>query len=250
MDEKQAEAASLVRSLLDVAPSMVFDFVRVQPDGTRAKVPVRVQLLRVDEDHQVLEDAQAYAKSRKEAPKEYGDLYREGQAVSLLCRALRKVEKRERNDGTSYYPPLFTNDQQLRQSMTAAELAQCLNFYEIVRSKYGAIEAFSEDDYARWVELLGDPLRGPFWASCMDSSHWPTMMLRMAADLISLRPSRSQNTSELDQENSDTGTGSFTELPEGSPAGSNVTLPTDHLITKDEAAEIAKRIYGNEKKLP
>jgi hypothetical protein len=242
MTEDEEKSASLVRSLLDVAPGEVFDFVKLQPDGTRKKFPVRVQLLRVDEDHQVLEDAQAYAKSRKEAPREYGDLYREGQAVALLVRALRKTEKRERNDGTFYYPPIYASEQQLRQSMTAPELAQCINMYEIVRSKFGTIEPLDDEDIEKWVRLLGDAVRGPYFLSALDSAHWPTLLLRLAQEAASRLPPTSPDSSESNQENSDSGTGSFTELPEGS-SSSGVALPTDHLLTKQEAAEMATRIY-------
>src|SRR5688572_15395525 len=113
MTEEEAESASLVRTLLDVAPGENFMFVRIEPGGKRVEYPVRVQLLRVDEDHAVLELAQAYARSRKEAPKDYGDLYREGQAVALLTKALRYTKKRERPDGTEYYPPKFTCEEHL-----------------------------------------------------------------------------------------------------------------------------------------
>ncbi len=242
MTEEQEQAASLVRTLLDVAPGEVFDFVRVQPDGKRAKFPVRVQLLRLDEDHQVLEDAQAYAKSRKEAPKDYGDLYREGQAVALLTKALRQPKKRDRPDGTFYYPPLFTDEQQLRQSFTAPEMAQCLNMYEIVRSKFGAIESLSDDDVEKWVRLLGDAVRGPYFLSLLDSAHWPSLLLRLAQEAASQLPPPSPSSSESDPQSSEPDTGSFTELPEGSSLG-GATLPTDHLLTKQEANEIADRIY-------
>jgi hypothetical protein len=241
VETKEEQAVRIAGTLLDIAPSKVFEFVKIQPDGKRANVPVRVQMLRVEEDHQVLESAQLYARSRKESPKDYGDLYREGQAVALLTKALRKVEKRERNDGTFYYPPLFTSEEQLRQSFTAPEMAQCLNMYELVRSEFGAVESFSDGDFEKWVDQLGDPLRGPFALQLLDSAHWANVLLRLAQEARLLRLS-SLSSSESDQGSSGPDTGSFTQLP-AAFADSGAALPTDHLLTKQEASEMAERIY-------
>lgn len=247
MTAEQATPHELVRSILDGGPSDVFDFVRVLPNGTRKNIPVRVQLLSVEENHAALIAAQDYAKKRGEIPKDYGDVYREAQAVELLARALRHVEKRERPDGTSYYPPLFVSSQQLRASFNEPEMAQCLNMYELVKAKFGAIEGFAEEDLDVWVERLREPLAGPFFLSRLDSTHWPELIYSLARRVWSLyevlgqTPSSSLDTSESDLSSSGAGTTSFTELPSAS-SSEGESLPTDHLLTRDEAREIiAKR---------
>jgi hypothetical protein len=250
VSEKLADAdpSELILTLLDVAPSEVFTFEKIQPDGSKKPYRVRVRLLRVEEDHQCLASAQKYAKDRGET-KDYGDIYKEAQAVALLAKALCRVEKRERPDGTSYYPPLFTSEEHLRASFTAAEMAQCLNMYELVRSKYNALRTLDDLTVAQWADRLGDPLNGPFYLALLDSSHWPSLLLSLARELRAeyVRTGRLQSpspdSSESGQESLETGTGSFTELPSAHSEESDIELPTDHLLTPDEAREKAGRIY-------
>src|SRR3990167_89097 len=110
-----ADANELALTLFDLAPSDVFDFERILPDGSRKRMPIRVKLLRIEENHQAILAAQRYAKERGEL-KEYGDIYREGQACEVLWRALCHVEKRTIPQGHDYYAPLFTSAKQLRES--------------------------------------------------------------------------------------------------------------------------------------
>lgn len=248
MSEPQDDLSELVRTLADVAPSDIFEFQKVQPDGTKKPYRVRVQMMRIDEEHQVLQSAQAYAKARGEVPREYGDLYKEGQAVALLTKALRRVDKRDRPDGTFYYPQIFTTEEQLRMSLTQPEMAQCLNMYEIVRAKYGATLHFSDDDLSQWVDRLGDPLRGPFFLSLLDSSHWPNLLLRLAqvvreASAEHQASMNSPDSSESDPSSSAPGTGSFSSLPSARSIASDEPLPEGSLLTREQAAELAKRIY-------
>lgn len=237
----------LVLGVLKGVPSDLFKFKKVQPDGSVKDYDLRVKLLRLEQNHQVLRAAQEYAQKQGEAPGTYGDIYREAQAVEMLTLALCRTEEQTLPDGTRYYPPLFTDPKQLRMSFTAPEMAQCLNMYEIVKAKYGAIERFSEDELATWRDRLADRMRGPFFLSLLDSTHWPQLIFSLAQEAQALREqlglplSTSPDSSASDPSTYSQSTGSFSELPEGQSA-SGEPLPTDHLLTPDEAAERAKRI--------
>lgn len=237
----------LVLGLLKGVPSELFKFKKVQPDGSVKDYDIRVKLLRLEQNHQVLKAAQEYAKQQGEAPGSYGDIYREAQAVEMLTLALCRTERQELPDATFHYPPLFTDPKQLRASFTAPEMAQCLNMYELVKAKYGAIERFSEDELALWRDRLADQMRGPFFLSLLDSTHWPQLIFALAQEARDLRLalelplSTSPDTSESDQRSSASSTGSFSSLPEGQ-SGSGEPLPTDHIMTADEAKERVQRI--------
>lgn len=247
-----AEPDEIVQSLLEPAPSDEFMFVRIQPSGERKEHRVRVRLLRIDENISALADAQKDAKARGEVAKDYGDIYKESQAVQLLTRAMCRLEKRTRDDGTEWYPPLFVKSEQLRASFTEPEMAQCLNMYEVVKAKYGAIEELSEEDLDSWIERLAGPL-GASELSLLDSSRWPVLLLliaRRAADMrkdLGLTLSDLPSSSESDPPSSDSGTGSFTELP-AARAASGEHLPEDHMITADEAKSIAKTLLRSDEK--
>jgi hypothetical protein len=240
---QEFDPSELIQTLLDSAPGDEFWFER---GGKRGKV--RVQLLRIDEDHQVLAEAQKYAKDMGETPKEYGDLYRNAQAVGLVARCLRHTQKRQRADGTEYYPPLFVDEKTLRQSFTEAEIAQVLNMYELVKAKFGAVKHFSEEDLEAWAARLGDTLRGAYFLPLLDSSQWPELILSLAQQVCALRESLGrplpswQDTFESTRESSDTGTGSFSELPSAASSDQSVELPTDKLLDKASAAKLAKKI--------
>lgn len=245
------DASEIVRSLLEPAPSEVFSFVRIGRDGVRKEIPVRVQLLSVEENHAALIAAQLYAKERGEVSKDYGDVYKEAQAVELLARALRRVKVEERRDGTEWYPALFVNAQQLRQSFTEPEMAQCLNMYELVKAKFGAIEAFDVEAIDTWIARLAEPLKGAYFLGHLDSSHWPMLILQLArrardlSDLLGLTPSDSPDSSESDQESSEEATTSFSGLPSAHSASGDA-LPEDRVLTRDEArAIVAERRKGD-----
>lgn len=234
----------LIQNLFAPAPSEEFTFEKKQPDGSVKAYRVRVCLLRVEHEHEALVEAQKYAKQRGELPKEYGDVYREGQAVELVARCLCHPEIRDRPDGTSYYPRIFTSAAQLRQSFTAPEIALVLNMYEIVKAKYGPAQHIIPDEIQLWAERLSDPdtMRGATFLASLDSQAWPTLLLLFAQELRRIRessgapPLTSPDMSESDPESSDPGTGSFTSLPSGSSAD-GTELPGDRLLTPEEAAE-------------
>lgn len=244
-EPREASAAELVQSLLAPAPSEVFRLERRAANGDVTRYPVRVRLLRVEEDIQCLLDSQKHAKDVGEL-KDYGDVYRESQAVELLTRALCHVETRTRPDGTDYYPPLFTSPAQLRQSFTAPELAQCLNMYEIVKAKYGGLETFDPADTELWISRLAAPLEGPYFLSALDSQAWPLLLLHMAQWAQRLcqetgRPLMNwRDSSESDQPSSDEDTG-FSTVPQAE-SSDGIELPTDALLTKEQARERVKRM--------
>lgn len=242
-----SDVDELVLGLLKGVPTELFKFKKVQPNGSVKDYDVRVKLLRLEQNHQVLKAAQEYAKQQGEAPGTYGDIYREAQAVEMLTLALCRTESNDLPDGTNHYPPLFTDPKQLRASFTAPEMAQCLNMYELVKAKYGAIERFSEDELGLWRDRLADSMRGPFFLSLLDSTHWPQLIFALAQEARDLRLalglplSTSLNSSESDPENSSISTGSFSTLPEGQTE-TGEALPTDHIMTADEAKERVQRI--------
>lgn len=210
-----ADANELAQTLFDIAPSEVFDFERITPDGTRKRVPIRVKLLRVEENHQAILAAQRYAKERGEL-REYGDIYREGQACEVLWRALCHVEKRTVPSGHDYYPPLFTSAKQLRESFTEPEMVLGLNCYEIVKARFGVLENFSEEQLDLWVSRLSEVMAGPYFFARLDSSAQLELALALALRVRSLYAELGrtlpdwQQDSASDSETSPSGTGDST----------------------------------------
>lgn len=246
-----AEPSEAVRAFMAPAPSEVFTFKRWESGPTGAvckEEKVRVKLLRLTETHAVLAAAQRYAKDLGEIPGEHRDIYREAQAVELAWRALVRVDEREKPDGTRYYQPIFASSEHLRSSFSEPEIAQVLNMYEIVKSKYGEIEAFSEEELDLWTQRLSEPLLGEYFLSRLDSNHWARLMLWSAREVKSLREevgrplSNLDDTSESDPTSSDTGIGSFTELPEAHSNEQDESLPVDKLLTRSEALDRGKRM--------
>lgn len=244
---REIPATELVRTLLDGVPSKVFDFVKVQDGGEKTVTKIRVKVLRLEENHSVLEDAQAYAKRRKES-EQYSDIYHESQAVELLTRALCHEQKHVRPDGTGYYPPLFTDSRQLRASFNSAELAVLLNCYQIVKSEYGTLETLDEHDADTWTERFSDPLKAPFWLSQLDSLHYPGAILLLANQVRDLRAevgrplSTSPDTSGSSLESSTSDTGTSTEQPAAFSDGDPEPITPGELLTNDQARARVTRV--------
>jgi hypothetical protein len=244
---REIKPEELIQTLLDGAPGEDFEFIKTLPSGERVKTRYRLQVLRVDENHQALRAAQEYAKTLGEH-KDYGDLYREAQAVELLAIAMRHTEKRDRPDGTSYYPRVFVTSKQLRDSFNESEMSVLLNCYQIAKSKHSSSQGLEEEEAETWIARLSDPLQGPFHLSQLDSLHWPGCILLLAGiarDLCQAAGvplSISQATLESDQPSSPTDTGSST----GQPSASSIQDPTTELgpafiLTKEQAREILEK---------
>jgi len=215
---------------------------------------VRVRLLRIEETHQALVAAQRYAKELGELPGEHRDVYHEAQAVEIVWRCMVDPEARERPDGTRYYPPVFANPDHLRQYFTEPQIAQVLNCYEIVKAKYGAIEALSADEIDTWAARLSDALLGDYFLSVLDSAHWAPLLQLLAQEVRALRAEVGRPlpslvpTSESEPESSTSDTGSFSELPEAHSTESGESLPQSNLLTRSEALERGKRMREKAKK--
>ena len=252
-----AEPSEAVRAFLSPAPSEVFSFPRWEArpgqKPVRVERDVRVKLLRLTETHEALRDAQAYAKKLGEIPGEHRDIYNEAKAVELAWRCLCQPKERERQDGTVVYDKIFASAEHLRSSMSEPEIAQVLNLYEVVKAKYGEIEALDQTELDTWADKLSDPLAGEYFLSVLDSNAWPQLLLLWAQEVRSLReevgrPLASWRDSvESDPTNSEPGTGSFSELPEAQ-ASDGEELPTDHMLTRDEALERGRRMRRKDKK--
>lgn len=235
---REISTSELVRSLLDGAPSKVFDFIKTQPNGERTKTKFRMRVLRIEENHSAIVDSQKYAKTRGEL-EGYGDIYREAQAVELLTMALCHVEAQPRPDGTSFYPQVFTDSRQLRASFNEPELGVLLNCYQIVKSEYGSLETLDQQNVETWIARLSDELRGPFHLSQLDSLHWPGLILSLAKMVASLQSELGlprlilPDTLESAQPSSDLATGDSSQPPSALLDGEEV--PSDKILTRDEA---------------
>jgi hypothetical protein len=243
---REIEATEIVAKYAEGGPSEVFDIVRVLRTGERVKSKIRVQFLQSEESIQALIAAQKSAKLMGETG-DYGDIYREAQAHEVLARAVRATEEHELPDGTKFYPPLCVSADHLRRSFNEAELAQFLNCYQIVKSKFGPIETLEKEDAETWIARLSDPLRGPFFLSQLDLLHWPGLIALLAGmcrdlyqaaglELPSLEP-----TLESTPVASTSDTGSSTEqLSASSTSDPGLSVPSGKTLTKDEAAALVK----------
>jgi hypothetical protein len=235
--------ADLVVSVISGALTKEWDFTKTLPDGTRATVRYRMQVLRAEENILALRAAQQFAKDMGEL-EGYGDIYREAQAYEVLQRAMRHADKVERGDRTSFYPPVFTSAAQLRASLTESEVAALLNAYTITKAEFGNTEEIGSVDADLWIARLSDPLRGPFFLSQCDSLQWPSLVYLLAGvcrdlfaecgrELPSLQPSLASG-----PENS-TGATGFSGAPaSASSTDGSVTVTSDSLLTKEQAAEL------------
>lgn len=248
------DASALIGTLLDCAPGDDYDIKRFLADGSAKIVKVRVQVLRVDENHAALIAAQKYAKERGEL-KDYGDVYREAQAIEVLLRALRLPVKRERSDGTSYYPQLYLTAEQLRQSLTEPEMAKLLNCYELTKARFSSFESLEPEDLDAAIEKLADGYSGAHFLARLDSSLWPELILALArravslAELAGLTLSASPSGSESDPESSDITTTSPSGRPSDSsavaPSGSDEAVSSTPQLSRQTAmAEARRRLRG------
>lgn len=239
----------MISTLLEGGPSLPWKLQKKRADGTVLEIPYRMQVLRAEENLSALKDAQETAKTFGEV-QGYGDIYKEAQAHEVLRRAIRHPEKRERNDGSGYYPPVFVETSQLRASFTELEMAALLNAYQVTKSTFAVVEGLADRDAESWIARLSDPLKGPFYLSQLDSAHWPSLILLLAKLTAGLfrevgheLPS-SEPSSGSGPENSTTSIGSSGPPPSAASTGSDgatVEVPGDKLLTMDDARDIVAR---------
>lgn len=243
---EQGDASALVLELTSPAPSEAFSLFKVKEDGSKVEFRLRMRLLRTEETIAALKEAQEYAQKNGEVSKDYGDIYKESQAVALITRALCRSDMREMPNGMRYYPQLFTSSQQLRASFTENEIAVCLNQYEVTKAKYRCFESFEPEELDKWAARLSDTLLGPLWLGRLDSAHWPALLMSLAqrvralSESLGLPLSTTDGSSESSQETSPSGTGGSTPSPSVVSSGGE-KLPEDRLLTKEEADAIVKQ---------
>jgi len=245
MKSQTLDTSALVQALLkSPAPSEVFVFSKRLTTGD-VHGRVRIKLLSMAEQDDALACAQAYAKSKGEGDG-YGDIYREAQALELCSRVLCHETIEEREDGTMVMRPLFTDVSHMRKAFNAADCAQVLNMYELVKARFGSVEQMTQGEYDVWSSRLADSLMGPHFLSRLDSGHWPSLILELARQVSDLRAevkrplSNWADTFESDQSSLPGTTGSFSGLPEAS-SEDGVELPISRLLSAKDAAELLKK---------
>jgi hypothetical protein len=248
MSEASKEAPpSIVRDLFDPSPSLRFELKRKRDDGSVEAYPFRCRLLRTEQTIEALEAAQKYAKGR-ELPG-YGEIYNEAQAHEVLLRAICEADYVDKGDGVRRLRPRFVSTQQLRSSLDESECAQMINCYEITKAHYRTTDLITPEDVEKYVDRLAGELSGPLFLGRLDSADWPQLIWSLARLAQSWRPetdpthSSSPSSSESDPSSSESGTTGFTELPaaQSSEIGSGISLPTDHQLSREQAAEIVKK---------
>lgn len=230
---------SMVRSLLEPSPSLAFNLIRKNEDGSETAIPFRCRLLRQAQTTEALEAAQKHAMSREQ--KGFQDIYKEAQGVEILRLAVVHVDLHERGDGTKHHLPMFVTSEQLRESLDTEEMAQMLSAYELTRAHFGFSELDDEQVEAA-VDALADELAGPFFLSRLASDEWPHLIYRLARLVRFWRPAKlptpsdSPSTSGSSPSSSESGTTESSTLPELHSA----ELPleprkTPKVMSRDEA---------------
>lgn len=252
---EEFDGSELVSSLMAEAPSEPFVLERILPDGTRKEYPLRMQLLRSQEEITCLVRAQATAKEFGELRAGgYEDIYKEAQLSEVLAIALRQPNKRTRKDGTEYFPQLFVSAKQLRESWGSHELALAINAYEVTKARFTCLTEFSPEELDKWAARLSSTLLGPFFLQRLDSSHYPAMLVALSLEVQALRAEVSrplpslQDSSESSPQPLPSGTGGS-----GSSSSASLTdtqgqsIPSDHHVKADEARTLAKPLRSKKK---
>jgi hypothetical protein len=160
----------------------------------------------------------------------------------------------ERPDGTKYWRRHFVDAAHLRTAFTEAEIALCLNMYELVKAKYSMIEDFEERELDMWAARLSDELGAPFFLSLLDSTQWPELLTSLARRVRDLSKSLGQplpnlqDFSESEQQTSEAGTTGSSPSPEASWSGPDAKIPNGSLLTSSEARAMVRDIEERAKK--
>lgn len=136
-------------------PSKVVDFPRNDPVTGEPVGKLAIRVLTQAELMIASSQADKFAKEllkdrprREEENRGYDDIYRNEAAVQILCRACRDSEKLD--------IPLFPSPAQVREKLTADEIAVLTRTYTQVQTDLGPIVAdMSEEEVDAWVERLG-----------------------------------------------------------------------------------------------
>lgn len=247
----EATPEELINSALDLTPSSIFELDRIQPDGSIKTWKVRVCLLRAQAEREGMIAAQAYARKYGENPADHGDIYREEQAVEIVMRSACRLEPEDREDGTRFYRRWFLSADSVRSVLTANELAALINFYQVVKSRFGVLSALDDQSIEDWAVRLSDEMLGPYFLSRLDSAHWGDALLAVArfcrdrleeagSPLPSLLASSESALSNLPPSIGLSGV-----LPGArSSEASQPSIPSDRSLTQQEADHLARELFG------
>jgi len=250
---KKGEAPDweLVEQAMSPAPSEVFTLHRVEigSNGERTLKPAgtfRMRLLTLDEQIAATRDAQEFARKAKEDQREFGQIYEMAQGLAVIAKALCSPDLYERkSDGTSFYPPIFTEIRHMLKRFTEADIAHCLNVYTFVRERYNPLISFSPGEVDRTIARLAHPVVGGHFLGLLDSSQLRVCLLSVAARAFELSPTHFQDLdqsltfSESELGSSDPGTTSFSGLLNSHAMGGLVpTSSHDAAATLEDGTEI------------
>lgn len=242
---RQVDPEKVIRSLIDGGPGKEWKFQRVEENGERVEFTYRMQVLLAQENIDGIQSAQGYAKDRELGG--YGDIYREATVHEILVRAMRHPAKREMPNGTSHYPPIFTDVSQLRASFTEPEIVVLFNAYEITKAEFGIVRGLEDESAETWIARFSDPLKGFFYLSQLDSQAWPGAIMMIAKvarglfqelghELPSLEP-----TSESARSSSQDSTGSSGRQLSGSSTDGKFEVKPGELLTREQARDLVSK---------
>lgn len=263
-DTKPADPSEVVhRYFRDGVPSEVFEFRRhymVQGQIKPRNEPVRIQLLTLQDEFDALKSAQEFARHMGEVPAEYGDIYKESQAVEIAWRCMYRVNPVPNpNDDGEHFVHYFASPQQLRETLRTREIGAILSMYEIVKAKYGALESFmDEGELDKWVARLSDEVMGGHFLARLDSQDWPQLIFSLASRVATLsqrcgvtlpswHDSLDSDESETSAKDTGSSSGQQSELP---ASGASSTDGIEVEGTTDPVAEARRAMTEARKPKP
>lgn len=216
MEELKKTDEEIAEQCASPRPSEPFTLYRIERKGGEYKrVPkgeYRMCLLTLKEQMDALREAQEYVEKVGEDQKQFRDIYGNIQGLALIAKALVHAKRHERADGTEVDVPVCTEIRQVLLRFNEADIAACLNMYEVVRYLYNPLITFKQGEVDRWIERLSHPVKGADFLGQLDSSQYRGLLLSMACRARDLTPTRFQtpdqllNSSESGQETSSPGT--------------------------------------------
>lgn len=242
----------LVGELLKPSPSLPFDLIRRNEDGSETRTPFRCRLLRYELQNEALIAARKLTAEKLKLDKsdtaaiESSAVFREAQAFEIAWRSCLHPERRKQKDGAEIDLPLFATPAQMRMALDVVEVAQLLNAVTVTTAYYSFTD-LNEDKVDALIDVLADELQGGYFLSQLASEEWPHLIYILARLARSWRPatdptqSDSDSSSESDQPNSGSGTTGSSKLPDAHVTGSPLSglqLPTTGQATKDEARQM------------
>lgn len=238
---EQQPRPSLVRSLMDPSPTLLFNMERKgAEEGDFEDHPFRVRVLRAIQNIDVLSASQRVAKEKKEL-EGYTDIYKEAQASELVARAMLKPDPVENGDGTVTFEPYFVGGDQVRASLDEAEIAQIVDCYLLTVAHFD-LDPLTEEDVEEMLEGLANEMTQTFFLKRVSSREWPALIYLLAKMLVNTRRTlRSYvGTSESESATTGPGTSSFSKLP-AARSKEYGEMPTEELLNPESAREMKRQ---------